>query len=102
MAATKQDPVKVAPHIYKVLLENDSVRVLHVRMQPGAKSPTHSHPAVVVYSLTGGKLRVATYPDGKTTVIDSKTGSVLWLEPQTHSVENIGSTETQDVVIELK
>lgn len=28
-----QDPVKVAPDIYKVLLENDAVRVLEVRMK---------------------------------------------------------------------
>ncbi len=102
MAVTRQDPVKVAPHIYRVLFENDRVRVLDVRMQPGAKSPMHSHPAVVAYLLAGGKLRVTTYPDGKTTVLESKAGSVLWLEPQTHSVENIGSTETKDVVIELK
>ena len=29
------DAVSVAPHVYKVLLENDRVRVLDSRMKPG-------------------------------------------------------------------
>ena len=43
-----QDPVKVAPGIYKVILENDHVRVLEVTLKPGEKVPMHSHPASVV------------------------------------------------------
>ena len=45
----KQDPVEVAPNIYKVPLENDRVRVLDIHMQPGDKSPQHSPPAHVLY-----------------------------------------------------
>jgi hypothetical protein len=47
-----QDPVKVAPDIYKVRLENDQVRVLDIHRKPEAKSPTHSHPAYVVVALS--------------------------------------------------
>ena len=42
-----EDAVKVAPHVYKVALENDRVRVLETRMKPGDKTSMHSHPAVV-------------------------------------------------------
>ena len=99
--ATRQDPVAIAPHIYKVLMENERVRVLEVRMKAGAISPPHSHPAVVAYTLAGGRLKV-TCAGREPLVVDSQPGSVLWLDPQTHSVENVGATETHDVVIELK
>jgi len=99
--ATRRDPVEVAPHIYKVLMENERVRVMDVRMKPGAMSPLHSHPAVVGITLAGGKLKVM-YADREPMVVDSQPGSVLWLDPQTHSVENVGATETHDVVVELK
>jgi hypothetical protein len=34
-SATAQDPVKLSPKMYKVLLENDQVRVLEFRAKPG-------------------------------------------------------------------
>ena len=34
-----QDPVKITPQFYKVLLENDQVRVLEYRIKPGEKKP---------------------------------------------------------------
>jgi hypothetical protein len=46
-----QDFAKVSPQDVKVLLENDRVRVLEVRHQPGVKEPMHSHPAYVSYYL---------------------------------------------------
>ena len=48
-----QDMVKVAPMNCTVLLDNDQVRVVRVVLQPGEKLPMHSHPANVVYSLSG-------------------------------------------------
>jgi hypothetical protein len=46
---TTHDPVKVAPKMYKVLLENHRVRVLEARVKPGVTAPMHSHPGSVVY-----------------------------------------------------
>ena len=56
-AVLAQDPVKVAPDAYKVLLDNERVRVLSVTMKPGGKSPMHSHPANIVYTLNDSKVR---------------------------------------------
>ena len=39
-----QDPMKVAPNNFKVLLENDQVRVLDFHSKPGDKIGMHSHP----------------------------------------------------------
>jgi hypothetical protein len=37
ITAFAQDPVKISPQFYKLLLENDQVRVLEYRLKPGEK-----------------------------------------------------------------
>jgi len=87
--AFAQDPVKLSPSLYKVVLENDQVRVLEYRVKPGDKEPMHSHPAAVVYLLTDGKAK-ATTPDGKSQIIENKAGETIWSEPVTHAWEYMG------------
>ncbi len=99
--ALAQDVVKVSPESNKVLLENDQVRVLDVRIKPGEKEPMHSHPASVGYFLSDFKVKY-TYPDGKTEVREGTAGQARWREALTHAVENVGTTELHVVTIELK
>ncbi len=99
--ALAQDPVKISPKMYKVLLENEQVRVLEWRAKPGEKEPMHSHPAMVVYVLTGSKIRF-TMPAGKSEERESKAGTPIWSEPQTHAAENLGPGEAHSLLIELK
>src|SRR5467141_4608501 len=99
--AHAQDPVKASPKYYKVLLENDQVRVLEYRLKAGEKEPMHSHPAGVVYVLSGAKLKFS-YPDGRTEERAAATGETIWREPITHAVENIGDTEAHAIAIDLK
>ncbi len=99
--ALAQDPVKVSPETTKVLLENDRVRVLDVRVKPGEKEPMHSHPANVVYCLSDSKIKL-TYPDGKTEERECKPGVARWSEAVTHASENVGTTEHHLVQVELK
>ena len=99
--AMAQDLAKLSPQDVKVLLENDRVRVLEVRHQPGVKEPMHSHPAYISYFLDATKVKV-TSPDGKTVVKDRKAGEIQFSEPTTHALENIGTTEQHVLVIELK
>jgi beta-alanine degradation protein BauB len=99
--AHAQDPVKTSPQYYKVLLENDQVRVLEYRLKAGEKEPMHSHPAGVVYVLSGAKLKFS-YPDGRTEEKAAATGGTIWREPTTHAVENIGDTEAHAIAIDLK
>jgi quercetin dioxygenase-like cupin family protein len=96
-----QDPVKVAPNIYKVALENDSVRVCNVQVKAGEKVATHSHPDHLVYAINGGKVKF-TYPDGKTKDVELKTGEANFIKAETHVTENIGTTDLKLVVFELK
>jgi hypothetical protein len=61
----------------------------------------HSHPASVSYFLTDGKLKI-TLPDGKVIERSPKAGTAGWSDPVTHAAENIGTTDFQQVQIELK
>ena len=99
--AMAQDAAKVAPESYKVLLENDRVRVLEYRSKPGTKNAMHSHPDNVVYPLTSAKFKF-TLPDGKTFDIEASANEVLFHEAETHATENVGGTEAHGLLIELK
>src|SRR4051812_37389593 len=81
--AVAQDPVKLSPTMYKVLLENDQVRVLEFRAKPGQSEPMHSHPAMTVYDISGGRIRL-TSADGKTEILDSKAGTAAWSAATVH------------------
>jgi quercetin dioxygenase-like cupin family protein len=96
-----QDAVKVAPDIYKVLLENDAVRVVEFRIKQGAKSEMHSHPRSVAIVLNDQRLKF-TFPNGKSEMIDFKWGQAVWLDGISHAVENIGTEDVSSVVVELK
>jgi len=96
-----QDSAKVSPKNVKVLLENNRVRVLEVRIGPGQKIPMHSHPPHLTYALSEVKGEY-TSPDGKSTVNEAKSNQVFWSEAVTHSSVNVGSTEIHAIVVELK
>ena len=95
------DATKVAPHIYKVLFENERVRMLEVSMQPGDRSELHSHPAYWVYLLSGGKVRFTT-PSGETAEMEMPTGASMWRDAEEHSTENIGGTNLRALFCEPK
>jgi len=61
----------------------------------------HSHPANIVYALTSSKAKF-TLPDGKTEERELKAGQAVWSDAVTHSSENVGTTESRALVIELK
>jgi quinol monooxygenase YgiN/quercetin dioxygenase-like cupin family protein len=100
-AALAQDPLPLYPENYKVIVENDRVRVLDFRLRKGAKEESHSHPAHVVYVVAPFRIRF-TFPDGHSTVRVAKAGDVLYSEAVTHASENIGDTDAHGILVELK
>jgi quercetin dioxygenase-like cupin family protein len=98
---SQDDAVKVAPDSYKIVLENDQVRVLEVRIRQGAKSEMHSHPRSVAICLNDQRLKF-TFPNGKSENADLKRGQTVWLDGISHTVENIGTEDVSSVVVELK
>jgi quercetin dioxygenase-like cupin family protein len=85
----------------RVLLDNDRVRVLELRLPPGECEPMHSHPEYVVYVLSPATMRM-TAADGNTKVVELGAGQVSFGAPTTHSGENIGETTLHELIIELK
>ncbi|MEZ5912133.1 MAG: hypothetical protein R3D84_07860 [Paracoccaceae bacterium] len=99
--ATAQDAAVTDPDLYTVLFENDRVRVLEYRDEPGAKTHMHQHPAFVVYALSAFERRL-TLPDGKVLDRRFEPGQVLFSEAQAHAGENVGTTPTHIIMVELK
>jgi quercetin dioxygenase-like cupin family protein len=100
-ALMAQDVVQVAPEQFKMLLENEHVRVLEFRMKPGDKQEMHTHPATVHIELTPTKVKI-TNPDGKAVEVEGKEGETIWVDPVKHTVENIGNDEIHGYIVELK
>ena len=100
--ANVPDVMTAAASAYGLLLENDSVRVLEVRLKPGQKAPMHNHPNKhVVYVRNDMRIKLS-FPDGKEVVSDLKAGQVLWLEAGAHEAANVGTTDADNIVIEVK
>jgi len=97
-----QDPVKVAPKNFQVLLENDHVRVLEFHSKSGEKIPMHSHPGYVALSIAGSGKTKFTSSDGKVTEAPAKVGQVRWRDAETHASEYTGEGETRVWLVELK
>ena len=71
---TSLDPVRLDPEMYKVILENEHVRVIDYRLKPGQKEPMHSHPnGVFVYYFTEANTRGSVL-NGETTDTHHKAG----------------------------
>ncbi len=97
----RDDPVVTDGDKYTVIFENERVRVLDYVDAPGQSTSTHHHPAFVLYALAPFKRRL-TLGDGSTIIREFDTGQVLWSPAQAHMGENIGTTDTHVVMIELK
>jgi quercetin dioxygenase-like cupin family protein len=100
--ASVPDVMVAAASAYSLLLENDRVRVMEIRLKPGQKAPMHNHPSDhVVIVKNDAKLKLS-FPDGKDATFDLKAGQVLWLEAGPHAAENAGSGDADNLVIEVK
>jgi len=91
----------VPPKDHKVLLDNDRVRVLEVRIPPGETSGMHEHPPCAVYALSDARVRF-TFPDGSSREVEIKAGDLTWSDGGWHEVHNIGTTVDAGIIVELK
>ncbi|MGA2881920.1 MAG: hypothetical protein ABSG13_23450 [Bryobacteraceae bacterium] len=99
------DAVKIHDPNMTVVLENDYVRVLSVRIPPGEKEPWHTHtwPAVVVYFSLPPSQRFL--KDGTKTARPELKEMQVTYDPSSqplHSVENLGTVPYQAYRVELK
>jgi quercetin dioxygenase-like cupin family protein len=96
------DGLVSSPDNFKLLLENDHVRVLQYTLLPGALDHWHTHPPRVGYVLSGAKIRV-TEADGSHEDYDEKTGETYWAGfSPLHDTRNIGTTPYIALLVEVK
>ena len=88
-AATKLDPVVVDPKHYRVVFENEQVRVLRVHYEAHEKGATHEH------TLNRVVLYLNDQPGAKAD--DVRTGG-----PATHAEENTSDRPADRIAVELK
>ena len=95
------DAVAVAPHLHKVVIDNEKVRVLDVVVPPGSRAEMHNHPANVIVTIDGGVLYM-TFPDGTSKEVTLESGAVSYSPGSEHIVENKSETTVRVYQIELK
>jgi hypothetical protein len=94
------DPVASNPEHYRVVFENDRVRVLEYTDQPGDQTTPHAHPDSVMYTLSSFRRRLVSGDNRRDVALEA--GTTGWLPAQEHHGENIGDTPTHVIFVELK
>ena len=94
------DPVATNPTHYKVIFENDHVRVLEYTDQPGDRTTPHEHPNSVMVTLSSFRRRL--YAGDVERDVDISAEKASWLPAQQHAGHNIGDTQTHVIFVELK
>jgi len=99
---TAIDVLKASPDKYKLVLENDHVRVIQYTLKPGEKDNPHTHPAKTSYVISGGTFRV--YPENEEPFDYVEVQGVTKWSDRTskHYVENIGTTTITILLTEIK
>lgn len=100
-SALAADPLETDPDKYRLVLENDRVRVLEYRDLPGEATHEHNHPDFVLYAISPFE-RELTFPDGRRLERRFEAGDVMYSPGQTHIGHNAGQTPTHVLMIELK
>jgi beta-alanine degradation protein BauB len=100
-AKTTLDPVKLDSKHYKVVLENDQVRVLRATYGPHEKSVMHEHPASVAVFMKDSHVKF-NLADGTSQEVVSKAHDATWSDAGKHLPENLGDKPIDVIVIELK
>lgn len=97
------DAASVAPDVYHVLLDNDTVRVLRIGIAPGQRTKMHRHNGYDLrYPLTTATTR-STGPNGIWVDVNLQARVPRWTQPEVeHMLENVGTTESVAILIELK
>jgi len=100
MTADDADPTVTNPDLYRVVMENDRVRVLEYRDRPGERTTPHRHPDSVMVTLSSFRRRLV--QGDRSAEVELEAGLSRWLPAQEHAGENIGQTETHVIFVELK
>ena len=95
------DSTEVDPDGHRVVLENDRVRVLEVRVPEGTTLALHSHPPRSIVAIGSYRLK-STDDAGRVSVIDRRPGEVSWSDGEVHTATVlIGPVHAIEVEIKM-
>src|SRR3970040_1290594 len=96
--AWAQDPTVVDSAHYRVVFENDQVRVLRITYGAHEKSVTHYHPAGVAVFLTDANVKF-TLPNGQMAQVQGKARDAIWTEAGAHLPENLNDKPNELILV---
>lgn len=103
------DALRAAPAHHRLMLENDRVRVLDTRIDPGERTPLHTHQWCAVHHVISWSDFVrrddkgVVLVDTRATGTAANAGDILWGEALgPHTLENVGKRPIHIVSVEIK
>ena len=103
------DALSAAPEHHRLLLENEAVRVLETRIEPGETVGLHTHrwPAVSYILSAGDFVR---RDENGTVLVDTRltasrlqAGRAVWSPPLgPHTMENVGAVPIHVISVEVR
>ena len=101
-ASQEVDGLAASPDNFRLVLENEQVRILEYHIDPGVRDRPHTHPPRVSHVISGGTLRIR-LATGETFDVTEGAGETHWSgAAPLHDTENIGNTPIRILLIEVK
>lgn len=98
----EMDGLAASPDNFRLVLENEQVRILEYHIDPGLRDRPHTHPPRVSHVISGGTLRIRMATSETFDVTDG-VGETHWSDSAPlHDTENIGNTPIRILLIEVK
>jgi hypothetical protein len=101
-ASTAEHSTVASPDVYKIIAENDVLRVIMATWEPGQKDNLHSHPTFAVYAITdvNGQLE---RPDGSISEVVGPAGTIMVRDADlAHTFQNLSDVPCQILIVEHK
>jgi quercetin dioxygenase-like cupin family protein len=97
------DPLAVAYDNYRVVLENDQVRVLEHTVAVGGSEAAHHLPCRLTYAMSQGGYKLVTQrPGGPRTESVRQPRSAWWSGAEDIALKNSGNQVARELIVEFK
>jgi len=96
-----RDAVRIDPKRYKIVLENDRVRVVRLRFEGHQAGLMVTHPPRVLTTLTEVQVKLL-FADGRREERGAPAGVAAWLEEETLQTENARDEPLEVILVEPK